>query len=116
MFSLSFFSEGQFTLENYGAIFAEARTWSILKNTVVMVTGSTVVALALGLFFAWIVAYSDFRGKRMMLLFIMIPFIIPSYIVTLSWTQLMSRNGMVATVLDVLPFDLAPFNMYSMAG
>lgn len=46
----------------------------------------------------------------------MIPFIIPSYIVTLSWTQLMSRNGMVATVLDVLPFDLAPFNMYSMAG
>lgn len=116
LFSLSFFSDGAFTFANYTAIFAEARTWRILENTFVMVLGSTLLAIGLGLFFAWVVAYSDIRGKKLMQLFILIPFIIPSYIITLSWTQFMGTNGLAGSFLSVFSIDKHPFNLYSMSG
>ncbi|WP_078393213.1 ABC transporter permease [Shouchella patagoniensis] len=116
LFSLSFFSDGTFTFANYIAIFAEASTWRILENTFVMVFGSTLLAIGLGLFFAWVVAYSDIRGKKLMQLFILIPFIIPSYIITLSWTQFMGTNGLVGSFLGLFSIDTLPFNLYSMSG
>ncbi|MFB5664103.1 ABC transporter permease [Alteribacillus sp. HJP-4] len=116
LFSLSFFQDGSLTVANYTQVLSEPRTWSMLENTGIMVISSTGLAVVLGLLFAWIIAYSDIRGKKLMQLFILIPFIIPSYIVTLSWTQLMSRNGLVASFLNLFPFDAVPFNMYSMGG
>ncbi|WP_245628100.1 ABC transporter permease [Shouchella shacheensis] len=116
LFSLSFVQDGTFTLANYVHILSEARTWQILENTFILVLGSTILALVLGLFFAWIIAYSDIRGKRFMQLFLLLPFIIPSYIVTLSWTQLMSTNGLVGSLLRHLPFDIELLSMYSMEG
>ncbi|MCM3548171.1 iron ABC transporter permease [Alkalihalobacillus clausii] len=116
LFLLSFFQEGQLTLSYYTQIFSEPRTWTIFRNTVVMVAGATTLALALGLVFAWLVAYSDIRLKKLLQLMILVPFIIPSYILTLSWTQLMSSNGWVASLLQFLPFSLEPLQMYSMEG
>ncbi|PAF13341.1 ABC transporter permease [Shouchella clausii] len=116
LFLLSFFQEGQLTLSYYTQIFSEPRTWTIFGNTVVMVAGATTLALALGLVFAWLVAYSDIRLKKLLQLMILVPFIIPSYILTLSWTQLMSSNGWVASLLQLLPFSLEPLQMYSMEG
>ncbi|TFD96619.1 iron ABC transporter permease [Jeotgalibacillus sp. R-1-5s-1] len=116
LFSLSFVDEGAVTLSNYSEMLQEARTWRMLENTAWMVLGSTFVAVILGLFFAWLIAYSDIRGKGLMQLFILIPFIIPSYIVTLSWTQLMGRNSFLADFLQFLPGDLEPVNLYSMGG
>lgn len=116
LFLLSFFQEGQLTFSHYTQIFSEPRTWTIFRNTVVMVAGATTLALALGLVFAWLVAYSDIRLKKLLQLMILVPFIIPSYILTLSWTQLMSSNGWVASLLQLLPFSLEPLQMYSMEG
>jgi iron(III) transport system permease protein len=116
LFLLSFFQEGQLTFSHYTQIFSEPRTWTIFRNTVVMVAGATTLALALGLVFAWLVAYSDIRLKKLLQLMILVPFIIPSYILTLSWTQLMSSNGWVASLLQFLPFSLEPLQMYSMEG
>nr|WP_302474028.1 iron ABC transporter permease [Shouchella clausii] len=116
LFLLSFFQEGQLTFSHYTQIFSEPRTWTIFGNTVVMVAGATTLALALGLVFAWLVAYSDIRLKKLLQLMILVPFIIPSYILTLSWTQLMSSNGWVASLLQFLPFSLEPLQMYSMEG
>ncbi|GIN13934.1 ABC transporter permease [Shouchella clausii] len=116
LFLLSFFQEGQLTFSHYTQIFSEPRTWTIFRNTVVMVAGATTLALALGLIFAWLVAYSDIRLKKLLQLMILVPFIIPSYILTLSWTQLMSSNGWVASLLQLLPFSLEPLQMYSMEG
>ncbi|MGJ9383808.1 ABC transporter permease [Salipaludibacillus sp. CF4.18] len=116
LFILSLIQDGQVTLATYVDVLGEGRTWYMLENTVWMVLGSTAISVALGMMFAWIIAYSDIRGKLLMQLFILIPFIVPSYIVTLSWTQLMSRNGPVASILDWMPFQYEPINMYSMGG
>lgn len=65
---------------------------------------------------AWLIAYSDIRGKWIISMLIMLSFIIPSYVATLSWTQLMSPNGLLAQGLASLPGNGKPWNMYSYSG
>jgi iron(III) transport system permease protein len=113
---LSFSVEDGHLFSNYTTVLQEARTWRILSNTGIIVTGSTVLALLLGVSLAWLVAYSDIRAKKWLGVFVLLPFIIPSYIITLSWTQFLSNNGVVAQLLAFLPGDLQPFNLYSHTG
>ncbi|MGI2329160.1 ABC transporter permease [Planococcus sp. YIM B11945] len=113
---LSFVNEGSLTLHYYTEILREQATWSTIQNTLLVVMGSTLLALALGVAFSWIVAYVEVRGKRAMQLFIFLPFIIPSYITTLAWTQFFSGAGPVAALLAWLPGNLQVPNLYSIGG
>ncbi len=116
LIGLSFSVEEGHVLTNYTTVLQEARTWRILQNTAIVVAGSTLLSVGLGVSLAWLVAYSDIRAKKLLHVFVLLPFIIPSYIITLSWTQFLSRNGLVASVLDWLPGQLEPFNLYSYFG
>ena len=99
----SFQYDGAFSFQHYKTILSEKFTWNVLKNTGIIVLFSTIISLVLGVMFSWIMAYTDFRGKKWIQLFIMLPFIIPSYIVTISWTQFAKD----------LPFSM---NLYSLTG
>lgn len=114
--SLSFSTESSHLFANYTTVLRETRTWKILSNTGVIVAGSTFLSVTLGVSLAWLVAYSDIRAKKLLHVFVLLPFIIPSYIITLSWTQFLSNNGIVAKVLAVLPGNLEPLNLYSYTG
>jgi iron(III) transport system permease protein len=87
LFIMSFKNDDQFSFINYTTILAEASTWSMLRNTIIVVIGSTLLALVIGITLAWIIAYTDVRWKKVMQVLIIIPFVIPSYIVTIAWTQ-----------------------------
>ncbi|MGH2317834.1 ABC transporter permease [Planococcus sp. SE5232] len=113
---LSFVDDGSLTLHYYTEILREPATWKTVQNTLVIVAGSTILALALGVLFSWIVAYVQLSGKRAMQLFIFLPFIIPSYITTLAWTQFFSASGPVNAMLSWLPGSLEAPNLYSIGG
>lgn len=99
----SFQYDGILSLKHYTTILSEPFTWNMLKNTAFIVVVSTILALVLGVTFAWIMAYTNFRGKKWIQIFIMLPFIIPSYIVTIAWTQFVKD----------LPITV---NLYSLTG
>lgn len=99
----SFQYDGALSLKHYTTILSEPFTWNMLKNTAFIVAVSTILALVLGVAFAWIMAYTNFRGKKWIQIFIMLPFIIPSYIVTIAWTQFVKD----------LPITI---NLYSLTG
>lgn len=113
---LSFSSEGGFTFENYTSVLQDRSTWKTIENTLYVVVGSSIIAVILGIMTAWVVAYTNIRQKKLIQLFIFLPFIIPSYITTLAWTQFMSKNGFFANLLSLLPGSLEPMNMYSLQG
>lgn len=113
---LSFVYEGALTLHYYREVLQEAATWSTVQNTLIIVFGSTLLALVLGVLFSWIVAYVEVSGKRAMQLFIFLPFIIPSYITTLAWTQFFSGSGPVAALFSWLPGNPEVPNLYSIGG
>ncbi|WAA12771.1 ABC transporter permease [Fervidibacillus halotolerans] len=87
-----------------------------MKNTLYIVSGSTVISLIVGITLAWVMAYLNIGGKKWIQLFIFLPFIIPSYITTLAWIQLFSENGPVASILEIFPGDWKLPNLYSMTG
>ena len=101
---MSFQVDGSFSFENYTNILTEQYTWTVLKNTVLTVLGSTMISVVLGVTMAWLVAYTDIRLKKWMQVFILLPFIIPSYIVTISWTQFVGD------------FEWLNVNLYSLTG
>lgn len=113
---LSFIKEGSLTVHYYAEILREPATWSTVQNTLLIVLGSTLLALVLGVSFSWVIAYVEVRGKRAMQLFIFLPFIIPSYITTLAWTQFFSGAGPVAALFTWLPGNLQVPNLYSIGG
>ncbi|UOQ48772.1 iron ABC transporter permease [Gracilibacillus caseinilyticus] len=113
---LSFTSDGNLTFANYTTILQDAATWQVMKNTLIVVAGSTVISLIIGVSLAWLVAYTDIRAKRVMQLFIVLPFVIPSYITTLAWTQFLGTDGLYMKLASLLPFSVEPINLYSLAG
>lgn len=113
---LSFQGELGLTLEHYTNLLQQDRFWTTLRNTAVIVIGSTMLSLALGTVFAWIVAYTDIRYKGLLHLAVLLCFILPSYVLTLSWSSFMGPQGWVAQGLQLIHPDLVPWSMYSMGG
>ncbi|SEW15054.1 iron(III) transport system permease protein [Aliicoccus persicus] len=71
----------------YFEILGETRIQSAIRNTIWIAIFATLINTVLGVFFAWLVAYTDIRGKKLLQILIIMPLIIPSYIVTLSWVE-----------------------------
>ncbi|MFT8319938.1 MAG: iron ABC transporter permease [Bacillus sp. (in: firmicutes)] len=113
---MSFSTDQGFSLANYSNILMEKTTWIMLKNTFFIVSGSTLIALFLGVVMAWIVAYSDIRMKKGLQILIILPFVIPSYIVTISWAQFTNDNGFLMRLLSHLPWSMDFINLYSYGG
>ncbi|MCO7124419.1 iron ABC transporter permease [Sporolactobacillus shoreicorticis] len=114
--ALGFNSEHGVTFENYQTILSDPFAWRVVLNTLLISTCSMVIATVLGVSFAWLMAYVTIRGKKIMQLFIVLPFVIPSYITTLAWTQLFSENSLLAKLLSLFPGHLQPWNLYSYMG
>ncbi|CAM4130871.1 ABC transporter permease [Lederbergia lenta] len=113
---ISFRQEDTFTLAHYAHVLYDKTTWLTVKNTLIIVTGSTILSLFLGVAFAWAMAYVNIKNKKWIQLFIFFPFIIPSYITTLAWVQLFSKNGFVHAGLQLLSSHFTAPNLYSIGG
>lgn len=113
---LSFTSESGLSLEHYYEVLNHPVTWKTIYHTFIIVTGSTIMSVVLGLLTAWLVAYTNIHNKKLLQVFIFLPFVIPSYITTLAWTQFMGVNGPVAKILYSLPGNFEPMNLYSLSG
>ena len=113
---MSFQGESGWTLDHYQEILSSDRTWNVLKNTLVMVVGSSIIASLFGVIFAWIIAFSDIRHKQIIQLGVFLPFIIPSYVSSLAWVQFFGKNGQLEKLMRQFFEDFQAFNLYSMAG
>ncbi|WP_258113560.1 ABC transporter permease [Aerococcus urinae] len=100
--------------DNFLLIFESNRTFQAIKNTLILGIGSTCISFILGLLVAIIVAYTNIRFKRTFELLTILPFVIPGYIMTLSWTSVFAFNSPINSLLTQL--ELPIVNLYSMGG
>lgn len=84
---MSVTADGSLTLAHFSQIFQDAQFWKMFRRTLWIVVWATLGALLLGFVYAYVIAYTDVRGKKVMQLLLMMPFIVPSYILTIGWTQ-----------------------------
>ncbi len=116
LIGLSAQSSTGFSLEHYADILRQERLWKTLKDTFIIVAGSSSVSMLLGVLAAWVMAYTDLRHKKALHMAMMLSFILPSYVLTLSWSSFMGTQGIAAHVLQWFNPNAKPWSMYSYGG
>ncbi|MEW9123917.1 MAG: iron ABC transporter permease [Thermotaleaceae bacterium] len=101
-------------LNNYSVLLKEQRTLRAIKNTIFIATGSTLISVGLGGILAWIIAYMDIKRKKIIEILILAQYIIPSYIITLAWSNFLQEKGFINKILTSLGLPL--INLYSLGG
>jgi iron(III) transport system permease protein len=101
MFLLSVWSGGTLSLGEYGDLLASRSVRAGIVNTVSITMLSTIIAMFIGLLEAWLIAYTDLRGKFALEIFFMLPFMIPSYITSLAWSRMTGASGMLSEALGM---------------
>ncbi|MEK8132152.1 iron ABC transporter permease [Paenibacillus filicis] len=104
------------TFAHYADMLKQSRLWKTLTDTFIIVVGSSLVSIALGVLAAWLMAYSDIKHKKILHMAILISFILPSYVLTLSWSSFMGTQGLAAQVLHLFNPHAKPWSMYSYGG
>ncbi|HBC27488.1 MAG TPA: iron ABC transporter permease, partial [Ruminococcaceae bacterium] len=99
---------------NYLELFREPRTLRAIGNTVAISVASTALSAVFGVLLAFLVAYLNIKRKRLLELLALVPFILPSYVVTISWTSLLEQNGGANRLLQLL--HLPAISLYSLGG
>ena len=106
--------DGTYGLSNFIQLLSEERTHEAIINTIIIAVSSTLIAAVIGSFIAFLTAYSNIKRKGIIEFLVMLPFIIPSYIITLSWSSFLSARGAFNGVITAL--GLPAVDIYTMGG
>ena len=101
-------------LQNFAVLLREPRTLKAIVNTLIIAVGSTVFATILGTAMAFILAYTNVRHRHFLEMLVLMPFIIPSYITTLSWAGIVTKQGLLSRLAAAL--GLGTLDIYSIGG
>jgi iron(III) transport system permease protein len=104
-----------YTTQNFVEVFSDARTYSVLIDTVGFALVSLTVALAFGIPAAWIAERTDFPAKTLLFTLMAIGLLIPGFAAAMGWLFLLHpRIGLINQLLAGFPG--APFNIASILG
>jgi len=108
----------EFTLENFQKAFASGRLLQVTLTTVWFALGSTLVALVLGTYLAWVVARTNAPFRQLVGLLTIVQMAVPGILIPVAWTFLASPEiGMINVAWrNLTGGDGTLFNVYSMAG
>lgn len=90
-------------LENYAAVFADSQFWKVTLNTIVLIVGTVLISVVLGLIFALLLD-RKFLGRGIVRTLLITPFLVTPVAAALLWkTSLLSpTNGLVNWALGPL--------------
>lgn len=106
------------TLQNYLRAYTTGSTFSLLWNSIIFATGSTLVAITGGTLLAWIVERTNVPLRKLYYGLTLVPILVPGILSTIAWIFLLSpRIGLVnAFLIDFLRLPIGPLNVYSLGG
>lgn len=106
-------AEGSVNLENYHRLLVEPRQRELLLNSTVLGASSALFATLLGAPLGLLLARARLPAKRLLRIALVIPLIIPPYVLALAWILLTGSTGLLAHTIGR---DLLSGWTYSFAG
>ena len=106
--------DGSFGLDNYINLLKMDRTVEAIKNTIVIAISVSILSTVIGLILSIVLVYTDIKYKKFLKILILFPFVIPSYVMTLAFTNLFSVNSGMTRLLNT--FGIDSINLFSMGG
>lgn len=107
-----------FTFNNYLITYSDPYTYKLFLNSLIFSFGSTLVALTLGIVFAWLVERTDAPLRSLAKGMIISTMAVPPVILAVSWVLLLSpKIGLFNQILmGIFNLEAPPFNIYSLFG
>jgi iron(III) transport system permease protein len=90
---------GDLSLHNYRQLLTEPRQRLLLFNSLLLGGGSAVLAAVIGTPLGVLLARVDVPAKRIVRVALLIPLVVPPYILALSWIYIGGSAGLAATLL-----------------
>lgn len=107
---------GQWTFANYADLFALPDLTPVLKRTLAVGIGTTIVLMGLALPMSWILARTKFSGRALLLFLFAATLTIPAFVTAMSYVWLFNPNsGIVNQALERLTGRPGLFDVYSIA-
>jgi iron(III) transport system permease protein len=88
--------DGSLNFENYRRVLTEQRQLRLLAGSTALGAGASLLATLLGAPLGLLLARSDVRGKAGWRLALVVPLVVPPYVLALAWTSLAGTAGMPA--------------------
>ncbi len=107
---------GNLTLSNYIQVYSDPETYKLVANTLMFATGASGLSVAIALMLAWITVRTNAPFRGLLELTAVIPNVVPSLLVAISWVLLLNPTNGILNELFKLLFGFAPFNIYSIPG
>jgi iron(III) transport system permease protein len=105
--------DGGFSLDHYRRLLTEPRQRELLLTSTLLGGGTAALATVLGAPLGLLLARVELRGKRLLRLVLVIPLVIPPYILALAWIYIGGSAGLIAQASGR---DLLSGWTYSLAG
>ncbi|KAF1023554.1 MAG: Inner membrane ABC transporter permease protein YdcU [Paracidovorax wautersii] len=97
-------------------VLADPATWQAAVHTLAVGAGGTVLAVALGAFFALAVTLTDLPRRGLWVFAFMLPLMIPPQVTALAWLQLAGPSSTLLLSLGLAPALGSPQPLYSPGG
>ncbi|WP_163849770.1 ABC transporter permease [Pseudooceanicola aestuarii] len=91
-------------------------TRTALAHSLITAGGGTILSIAIGGLFAFLVALTDIRGKAALVFCLMVPMMIPPQITALAWMQVTGPSSVLLKMLGLAPPLGSPQPLYSPGG
>ncbi|MCA1605893.1 MAG: iron ABC transporter permease [Acidobacteria bacterium] len=111
--SLTEGTTGSFTLSNYRQLLTETRQRGLLLTSILLGGGVAIFATILGAPLGLLLARSDLAAKRLLRIALVVPLVVPPYVMALAWVLLTGPVGLFARMAGR---DLLSDWTYSLTG
>jgi iron(III) transport system permease protein len=107
-----------FTFDNFRRAYADPVFWAATKNSLVLATGSSLLAFSGATFLAWVVERTNAPCKNIIFVLATARMVLPGILMTVAWIFLLSpKTGWINHWLMLLPgIDRPVFNVYTIWG
>jgi len=117
MFANSLIVDKSISFQNYTHVLSDARQLRLLYNTLLLGLGTTLVALVIGVPLAFLIDRTNIYLRRPLQYLYLVPLIIPPYMSTIAWIDLLGNRGTISLFLvNTLSLDHPLFTIYGLAG
>lgn len=106
--------DGHWTAAQYETLLRDPRASLAIWNTLYISVTASLISAVLGTAMAFLTVYTNVRGKGIMEALVYLPFVIPAYVMTLSWTGLTSAGGALTQILAAI--GLPPLDLFTVGG
>ncbi|RXT23941.1 ABC transporter permease [Rhizobium leguminosarum] len=97
-------------------VLSEASLWSATYYTIVTAILGTIISLAIGCLFAFLLTLTDIRAKGLLSFFFVLPMMIPPQVTALAWVQMSGPSSPLLKALSIAPPLGSPQPLYSVGG